>query len=100
MCEEMPAYGDVPSRQRDGRHDCGMRYHPRMAANRLLHVANGTSTTRLIESAGIPGTLSIWADPLYEGAVPAVSDASLVEVRARHLARCGRTAADIANALS
>ena len=37
---------------------------------RLLHVANGTCTTRLIERAGIGGALSIWADPLYEGPVP------------------------------
>src|SRR6266481_4155388 len=29
---------------------------------RFHHVANGTCTTRLIEAAGIPGTLSIWAD--------------------------------------
>jgi len=53
----------------------------------FLHVANGTCTTRLIESAGIPGDVSIWADPLYEGPVPGgVSDAELVEVRTRHLA--------------
>jgi hypothetical protein len=37
---------------------------------RFLHVANGTSTTRTIEAAGIPGACSIWADPLYEGPVP------------------------------
>jgi hypothetical protein len=56
------------------------------AAPRFLHVANGTCTTRLIESAGIPGRLSIWADPLYEGPVPGgLSDAELVEVRTRHL---------------
>jgi len=53
---------------------------------RFLHVANGTCTTRLIEAAGIPGAWSIWADPLYEGPVPGgLSDAELVEVRARHL---------------
>jgi hypothetical protein len=56
-------------------------------ARRFLHVANGTSTTRTIESAGIPGRLSIWADPLYEGPVPGgLTDAELLEVRARHLA--------------
>jgi hypothetical protein len=54
---------------------------------RFLHVANGTFTTRLIEAAGIPGAVSIWADPLHDGPVPAeLSDADLVEVRARHLA--------------
>lgn len=55
---------------------------------RLLHVANGTSTTMTIEAAGIPGACSIWADPLYEGPVPGgISDAELLDVRARHLAR-------------
>ncbi|CAN5752895.1 hypothetical protein BH18ACI5_BH18ACI5_03920 [soil metagenome] len=53
---------------------------------RFLHVANGTSTTRLIEAAGIPGGLSIWADPLFEGPVPAgLVDAQLLEVRTRYL---------------
>lgn len=54
---------------------------------RFLHVANGTSTTMTIEAAGIPGACSIWADPLYEGPVPAgLSDAQLIEVRTRFLA--------------
>jgi hypothetical protein len=53
---------------------------------RLLHVANGTSTTMTIEAAGIPGVCSIWADPLYEGPVPGgLGDAELLEVRARYL---------------
>jgi hypothetical protein len=57
------------------------------AKTRFHHVANGTGTTRLIESAGIPGTLSIWADPLYEGPVPdGLTDAELLDVRARYLA--------------
>src|SRR6187397_3551877 len=52
---------------------------------RFLHVANGTCTTDVIEEAGIPGTLSIWADPLYEGPVPGgLSDEELLDVRARH----------------
>ncbi len=51
------------------------------------HVANGSCTTRLIEAAGIPGTMSIWADPLYEGPVPAgLTDAELLETRERFLA--------------
>jgi hypothetical protein len=55
---------------------------------RFLHVANGTSTTRLIGAAGIPGVLSIWADPLYDGPVPAgLTDAELLDVRQRFLAR-------------
>src|SRR4029077_6514057 len=57
------------------------------AKTRFLHVANGTCTTRLIEAAGIPGRLSIWADPLHHGPVPgSLSDAELLDVRARYLA--------------
>jgi len=53
----------------------------------FLHVANGTSTTMTIEAAGIPGAVSIWADPLHDGPVPGhLTDDGLVEVRARHLA--------------
>jgi hypothetical protein len=56
------------------------------AAARVLHVANGTSTTRLIEAAGLPGVTSLWADPLHDGPVPGgLTDDQLVEVRARHL---------------
>jgi hypothetical protein len=57
------------------------------AKTRFLHVANGTSTTMTIEAAGIPGACSIWADPLYEGPVPAgLSDTELLDVRVRYLA--------------
>jgi hypothetical protein len=59
----------------------------RSAPQRFLHVANGTCTTRIIEAAAIPGTSSIWADPLHDGPVPGgMSDEELLEVRARHLA--------------
>jgi hypothetical protein len=48
-------------------------------------VANGTCTTRLIEAAGIPGALSIWADPLHDGPVPGgLTDEELLEVRTRY----------------
>ena len=58
-----------------------------VAATRILHVANGTCTTRLIEAAGLPGATSLWADPLYAGPVPGgLSDDDLLEVRARYLA--------------
>jgi hypothetical protein len=71
--------------------------------NRLpfLHVANGTATTRLIEAAGIPGRRSVWADPLYEGAVPeGLDDDQLIEVRAEYLARAyGLTTSVIDNDL-
>ena len=51
---------------------------------RFLHVANGTSTTRTIEAAAIPGERSIWADPLYEGPVPGeLTDAELLDIRMR-----------------
>ncbi len=51
-------------------------------APRLLHVANGSCTTRLIERAGIGGAVSIWADPLYEGPVPGgIPDDALIDVR-------------------
>jgi hypothetical protein len=54
--------------------------------NQFLHVANGTSTTTTIEAARLPGAVSIWADPLHDGPVPGgLSDAELVDVRARHL---------------
>jgi hypothetical protein len=56
------------------------------APPRFLHVANGTSTTGLIAAAGIPGTLSVWCDPLYEGPVPAgLGDGEMLHVRARFL---------------
>ena len=55
-------------------------------ATRILHVANGTCTTSVIEAAGLPGTTSLWADPLYDGPVPgAITDDELLELRARHL---------------
>jgi hypothetical protein len=55
--------------------------------NRFLHVANGTSTTNTLEAAGVPGTCSIWADPLYEGPVPSgLTDDALIDVRTQYLA--------------
>ena len=69
----------------------------------FLHVANGHSTTGTIREAGIPGLLSIWADPLHEGPVPGdISDEELIDVRARHLASellPGPSATDIAHEL-
>ena len=54
---------------------------------RYQHVANGGCVKGLIEAAGLPGTRSIWADPLNEGPVPGgVTDAELLRVRARFLA--------------
>ena len=54
---------------------------------RFLHVANGSSTTRTIAEAGIPGLLSIWADPLHDGPVPGgLSDEALARSARRFLA--------------
>jgi len=54
---------------------------------RYLHVANGTSVTMTLEAAGVPGLMSIWADPLYDGPVPGgLSDDELREIRGGHLA--------------
>jgi len=54
--------------------------------HRYLHVANGTSVTMTLETAGVPGLRSIWSDPLYEGPVPAgLSDEELREVRGTYL---------------
>lgn len=57
--------------------------------DRTLHVANGSCTTRLIAAAGLPGRTMEWADVLYEGPVPLLSDDALIVVRARHLTPAG-----------
>jgi hypothetical protein len=51
-----------------------------------LHVANGHCTTRLIESARLPGRTSIWADALHDGPVGDVADEQLIRVRAAFIA--------------
>ena len=53
--------------------------------SRLLHVANGSSVTRSLGSAGILGATSIWADPLHNGPVPGgIDDDALMEVRKQY----------------
>ena len=70
------------------------------AAPRLLHVANGTCTTRLIEAAGLPGATSLWADPLHDGPVPGgLADDELLEIRAGHLEGLTPAEVDPANDL-
>jgi hypothetical protein len=67
---------------------------------RVHHVANGTCTTRLIDTAGLPGTTSLWADPLYDGPVPGgLADDDLIEVRARYLGGHGADVVDPRNDL-
>jgi hypothetical protein len=61
-----------------------------LKAPRFLHVANGSATTDLIEAAGMPGRVSIWADPLYEGPVPGgLSDLEVLRERAGYLSGHG-----------
>src|SRR3954468_21552252 len=56
------------------------------APTRYLHVANGTSVTTTLETAGVSGIKSIWADPPHEGPVPAgLNDDELIEVRRQYL---------------
>jgi hypothetical protein len=60
---------------------------------RFLHVANGTCTTQLIQAAGIPGAVSIWADPLHDGPVPGgLTDEELLDVRRRYHAEPAHSA--------
>jgi hypothetical protein len=71
------------------------RSTPAAGVTRFLHVANGTATTAIIKDARIPGTLSEWGDPLYEGPVPEnASDEELVRIRAEHLADGVRESVD------
>src|SRR4030095_6829094 len=59
-------------------------YHALMDP-RLLRVANGESGTTTLEAAGVPGTMSIWADPLHDGPVPGgLDDDALLEVRRKY----------------
>src|SRR3954453_17145751 len=52
----------------------------------FMHVANGTSTTRTIHAAGVPGRSSIWADPLHDGPVPdGLDDEALLALRAQFI---------------
>jgi hypothetical protein len=71
-----------------------------VSAPRLLHVANGSATTTLLEASGIPGMRSIWADPLHDGPVPGeLSDSALLDVRMRYLSGDGTTPPDPGNDL-
>jgi hypothetical protein len=66
----------------------------------FMHVANGTSTTRTIHDAGVPGRSSIWADPLYEGPVPAgLDDEALLAVRAQFIGSGGHGVEAVASDL-
>ena len=57
---------------------------------RFLHITNGDHARGVISRSGIPGDLSIWADPLNEGPVPGgINDAQLRTIRARFIAGAG-----------
>jgi hypothetical protein len=63
----------------------------------ILHVANGHSTTALIEQSAVPGRTMVWCDPLNEGPVPGnVSDEELLRLRAEFLAGDPADVAEVA----
>jgi len=43
-------------------------------APRILHITNGDSAAGSLRQSALPGDVSIWADVLYEGPVPAGND--------------------------
>jgi hypothetical protein len=66
---------------------------------RFLHVANGGSTTGTIAAANIPGKLSIWADSLYDGKVPAGDDEAVLAARAEFHSGPEHSASEVADGL-
>lgn len=53
----------------------------------MLHVLNGDATRWQLERSGVSGSLTVWADALHEGPVPAGLPADdLRRVRVRHFA--------------
>jgi hypothetical protein len=39
----------------------------------MLHVMNGTSIRPIFERANLPGVMTVYADPLHDGPVPAAA---------------------------
>jgi hypothetical protein len=37
----------------------------------MMHVLNGDATRKQLERSGVRGTLTVWADALHDGPVPA-----------------------------
>ena len=63
----------------------------------MLHVMNGDAMRPGFEASGLPGVMTVYADPLHDGPVPAgLSDEEIREVRARHLASEAEPAEKIA----
>ncbi|MEP6764410.1 MAG: DUF1835 domain-containing protein [Gemmatimonadaceae bacterium] len=49
----------------------------------MLHVTNGDSAAGTLRQSSVPGTVAVWGDALYEGAVPRdVDDVAFREARA------------------
>ncbi len=49
---------------------------------RMLHVMNGDATRTPFEQSGMPGDVTVYADALLEGPVPAgLTDAEMLGVR-------------------
>lgn len=61
-----------------------------LATKKVLHITNGDVAADLIRLSGLPGTVSITADVLHEGPVPAgLPPERWRKVRARYLAESG-----------
>jgi hypothetical protein len=69
------------------------------ASPRFLHVASGGSTTATIAAANIPGKLSIWADSLSDGEVPAGDDDTVIAARAEFHSGPNHPASEVAEGL-
>jgi hypothetical protein len=58
----------------------------------LLHVARTDGIAARLRRSGLPGRVVVWAEPLYEGPVPAGQSAeALRQARARYVAQDGLT---------
>ena len=66
----------------------------------MLHVMNGDAMRPIFEGAGLPGAMTVYADPLHDGPVPGgLSDEELRDVRARHLASATESPEAVAQTL-
>jgi len=62
--------------------------------DRMLHILNGDSTRMSLERSGVPGTLVVWPDILYEGPTPLVLGDDWIRVRTAYLATGDHGGAD------
>jgi DNA-binding transcriptional MerR regulator len=73
---------------------CGAAYLARRgretsAPPQLLHVTNGESAGNTLRQTGLGGAVLPWQDVLYEGPVPDIGRADLLQIRAKFLSECG-----------